>query len=134
MVSGFLHNKTDRHDVIEILLKMAFKHRKPKTKRLPLQSMPLSTPFQLYRGRQFYWWRKPVGVPREYHQPATSHWRTLSHKVVWSTPRPSGIRTHNCDWHWLNCNSVDRSITEYNCKFFQSHILNNLKLHFEQKV
>jgi hypothetical protein len=34
-------------------------------------------------------------VPRENHTPAASHRQTLSHNVVSSTPRLSGIRTHN---------------------------------------
>jgi hypothetical protein len=32
-------------------------------------------------------------VPGENHQPTGSHRKTLSHNVVSSTPRPSGIRT-----------------------------------------
>ena len=36
-----------------------------------------------------------TGVPGENHQPATSHWQTLSHNVVLRTPRLSGILTHN---------------------------------------
>ena len=36
-----------------------------------------------------------IGVPGENHQPAASHWRTLSPNVESSTPRPSRIRTHN---------------------------------------
>jgi hypothetical protein len=34
-----------------------------------------------------------TGVPGENH--VASHWQTLSHNDVLSTPRPSGIRTHN---------------------------------------
>ena len=34
-----------------------------------------------------------TGVPEEYHWPATSHWQTLSHNVVSSTPCLSGIWT-----------------------------------------
>ena len=45
-------------------------------------------------------WRPVVlveetGVPRENHRPATSHLYSLSHNVVSSTPRQSGIRTHD---------------------------------------
>ena len=36
-----------------------------------------------------------IGVPGETHQSAASHWQTLSHTVVSSTPRLSGIQTHN---------------------------------------
>ena len=36
-----------------------------------------------------------TGVPRENHWPAISHRQTLSHNIVLSTSRLSGIRTHN---------------------------------------
>ena len=40
----------------------------------------------------------------ENHQPAAGHWQTLSHNVVSSTPRLSGVWTHNIsgDKHWLH--------------------------------
>jgi len=34
-------------------------------------------------------------VPGETHRPVASHCQALSHNVVSSTPRLSGIRTHN---------------------------------------
>ena len=45
-----------------------------------------------------------TGVPGENHRPAVSHWQTLSHNVVSSTPCMRGVRTHNLsgDMHWLH--------------------------------
>jgi hypothetical protein len=63
--------------------------------------MLLSIIFQLYRGCQFYWLRKPE-YHRENHRPVASHWQTLSHNVVHLTLIE--IRTHNIsgDRHWLH--------------------------------
>jgi hypothetical protein len=36
-----------------------------------------------------------TGVPGENHRTVASHLQTLSHNVVSSTPRLSGIRNHN---------------------------------------
>jgi hypothetical protein len=45
------------------------------------------------------WWPvllvEEIRVPGENHWPAASHWQTLSHNLVSSTPRLSGIWTHN---------------------------------------
>ena len=41
------------------------------------------------------WWSdflvEEIVVPSENHRPVASHWKTLSHNVVSSTPRLSGI-------------------------------------------
>ena len=53
---------------------------------------PLSTIFQLYRGSQFSWWKKP-----EYQEKTTGLSQVtdkLSDIVVSSTPCLSGIQTH----------------------------------------
>jgi hypothetical protein len=51
----------------------------------------------------------------ESQRPAASHWQTLSHNVVSSTPRLIKIRTHNVsgDRHWFigSCKSNYHTIT-----------------------
>ena len=64
--------------------------------------------FQLYRGGQFYWWRK-TGVPSENNRPAASHWQTLSHNAVSSTPRHELLRIYifQCLIYLINHVSVE---------------------------
>jgi hypothetical protein len=54
----------------------------------------LSTIFKLYHSDNFFLVEE-TRLPRENHRPAGSHRQTLSHIVVSSTPRLSGIRTPN---------------------------------------
>ena len=49
-------------------------------------------------GCCFFFLVEEARVPRENHRLATRHGQTLPHNVVSSTPRLSGIQTHNFKW------------------------------------
>ena len=54
-------------------------------------SMPLSTIFKPYIGRQFYWWRI-TAVLGEKHRPAVSHWQTYHIMLYRLSVIPTTIR------------------------------------------
>jgi len=64
---------------------------------------PLSTIFPVISGRSVFLVEE-TGLSGENHRPAASHWQTLSHNVVSTIPRLSGVRTHNVsgDRYWLH--------------------------------
>ena len=61
---------------------------------------PLSVIFQLYRGGQFCWWRKPEDPIN--HQPVASHWQILSHNVVHLALIEIWTYNISGDRHWLH--------------------------------
>ena len=46
-----------------------------------LLGLVFNSTFNTFQWGQFYWWSKMEST-RENHEPATSHWQTLSHNVV----------------------------------------------------
>ena len=58
-------------------------------------------------------------VPRENHRPVTSHWLTLSHNVILSTPRLSEIQIHNVSGDCIgSCKSNYHKITTITAPWF----------------
>jgi hypothetical protein len=56
-----------------------------------------------------------AGVPEENHRSVASHWQTLSHNVVSSTPHLSGIRTHNdCIGRYKSNYHTNERLDSYN--------------------
>jgi hypothetical protein len=77
-------NKTDHHNITEILLKMALNTIKSTNQLLINHCINRGEILSSLIKKK---WKsvllvEETGVPRENHRPVASHWQTLSHNVV----------------------------------------------------
>jgi hypothetical protein len=77
----------------------------------------------LGRRRGSFLLMEEIGAPRENHRPAVSHWQTLSHNVVSSTPH---LRDEVCQWSavglWFSLRTLVLLPPRYNWIIVESGI------------